>query len=334
MLLMRTLSAFRPDCLYLQNTPVRLPGFVPAVTGVTPLDRMLAPYLPRVSPLGQLVSYPSFFVYHGQPSPLAPRTWIDGGSWGVLRRAGGWRVRPDGTAVVELTYPEDRRIVVSPEELLKTQQTYAAVGFTLDIPVPPDCSQQEAFARLRASVENARFAVCNCSHPRNFLLYASLPFVDDTRELFNAIDEVIAFPIDGVALGGMALRRQDWNVCLGCLAQIRRRIGRLPLHVFGIGDIQRVRQAWEAGADTVDSSAPLRLALSGRLVGTQKMGMIHPSAVERLHLALVNIARFATLPLGMDLASFLISSPFVRFTQPMNTPMDESCMPDIEDEIE
>lgn len=324
---MRRLLFSRPDRLLLGETSVSLPGFIPAITGTHPLDRMIAPHLLRVSPLGQLLSYPSFFIYHGQPAPVLPRTWIDGGSWGVLRRGGTWRRRPDGTAVVDLVYPRDRVITVTPEELLETQEKHAAAGFTLDIPVPPDCPWDEAHARLQASVENARFA----AHARNrrcpLLLYASLPAVGNADELLRALDEVLALPVDGVALGGMALRRRDWRLCLDLVARVRRRAGRLPLHVFGIGELERVRQVWEAGADTVDSSSPLRMALEGRLAGSPGLGIPAPSPVERLHAALVNIAQFAALPLSADLASFVVSTPVVRLAQPIKTARGEGIDP-------
>lgn len=314
---MRRLATSRPDRLELGGSLARLPGFVPALTGAHPMDRMLWPHLSRVAPLGQLLSYPSFFVFHGQPLPVLPRTWIDGGSWGVLRRGGKWRRRADGTAVVDLAYPEDRILTVTPEDLLAAQQAHAAAGFTLDIPVPPDGSGEEALLRLQASVENARFAVNACRRPRRFLLYAALPAISDTAAFERALEEVLALPVDGVAIGGMAVRRKQWAWCLDLVGRVRHCVGRLPLHVFGIGDPARVRQVWEAGADTVDSSSPLRLALSGRLAGAPDMGLADPSPVERLHLALANIVHFSALPLGMDLAAFIVSTPVTRQARPL-----------------
>jgi len=292
---------------------LRLPGFVPAVTGTGPLDRMIWPHLPRVAPLGVLVSAPSFFLVNHEPMPLPPRLWIDGGSFGVFAHGGAWHANPDGTADLRLAYG-DRTVEVTCGVLLALQQRHAAVGFTLDIPVPAGCDREEAGRRLRASVENARYAALHrgcCA----FLLYGSLPLVDDPEATLAALDDLLSLPIDGIALGGVAGRRDAWDFCLDVVRRIRSRIGRLPLHVFGVGAFDRVRQIQEAGADTVDSSAPLRAALDGRLTGSPGLGMEDPSPVERMHLALTNIARLSCAPLGLESTAFLLGGRIARLTR-------------------
>ena len=311
---MRVLSAARPDRLTLRGDSLPLPGFVPAVTGTGPLDRMIWPHLSRVAPLGVLVSAPSFFLVHGEPAPLPPRLWIDGGSFGLFAHGGTWRELPDGTASLELVF-DQTRVEMTCHQLLALQQRHAAVGFTLDIPVPVSCDAQEGRRRLRASIENARFAAEHRG-PGDLLLYGSLPLGGDPEATLVALDELLALPIDGVALGGVAGRREDWGFCLDFVRRVRARLGRLPLHVFGVGAWERVRQIQQAGADTVDSSSPLRAALAGRLTGSPGLGIEDPSSIERMHLALTNIARLCCAPLGFDSTGFLLGGRISRLATP------------------
>ncbi|PKN46479.1 MAG: hypothetical protein CVU59_05975 [Deltaproteobacteria bacterium HGW-Deltaproteobacteria-17] len=310
---MRILTAARPDRLLLGTDSLRLPGFVPAVTGTGPLDRMIWPHLPRVAPLGVLVSAPSFFLVNHEPMPLPPRLWIDGGSFGVFAHGGSWRPNPAGTGDLLLVYG-DETVVVTCEVLLAIQRRHAAVAFTLDIPVPAGCAPEEARRRLRASVGNARYAAMH--RGGGFLLYGSLPMVDDVEATMAAMDDLLSLPIDGIALGGVAGRRDAWGHSLDVVRRIRARLGRLPLHVFGVGAFDRVRQIQEAGADTVDSSAPLRAALDGRLTGSPGLGLEDPSPIERMHLALTNIARLSCAPLGLDATAFLLGGRLARLAGP------------------
>ncbi len=311
---MRVLNATRPDRLTIRGVSLPLPGFVPAVTGTGPLDRMIWPHLQRVAPLGVLVSAPAFFMVHHEPAPVPHRLWIDGGSFGIFAHGGTWRELPDGTASLLLSF-EGTQVEVTCEGLLALQRQHAAVGFTLDIPVPPACDAAEARRRLRASIENARYAATARS-AGGFLLYGSLPTGADPECTLEALDDLVRLPIDGVALGGVAGRRQEWGACLDFVRRVRARMGRLPLHVFGVGSFERVRQMQEAGADTVDSSSPLRAALSGRLAGSPGLGIPDPSPVERMHLALTNLARLSCVPLGLESTAFLLDGRISRLAVP------------------
>lgn len=314
---MRVLSRNRPDQLILRGEPLPLPGFIPAVAGTGALDRMIWPHLPRVAPLGVLVSAPSFFLVHQEPLPVPARPWVDGGSFGVFAHGGAWEELADGTGTLRLRYG-DTEVVVTWDLLIGLQLRHAAVGFTLDIPVPAGCPEQEARRRLSASVANAR-AMCaardaapRSDHGGSLLLYGSLPLADDRAATVAALDDLMVLPLDGVALGGVAGRREAWGPCLDFVRLVRSRIGRLPLHVFGVGQPRRVREIQEAGADTVDSSSPLRAALSGRLLGPGRLGIEDPSPLERMHLALHNIAHLSSVSLGLEAAGLLLSGRVTR----------------------
>jgi len=308
---MRVLSRNRPDRIALRGAPLPLPGFIPAVAGTGSLDRMIWPHLSRVCPLGVLVSAPSFFWVHHEPLPAPARLWIDGGSFGVFAHGGAWEEQADGTGLLSLRFG-DERVTVTWDRLLELQARHAAVGFTLDIPVPVGCPPDEARRRLGASVANARAMALARGRDAGFLLYASLPLADDREATLDALDVLLSLPVDGVALGGVAGRREAWGPCLDFVRLVRSRIGRLLLHVFGVGRPDRVRELHEAGADTVDSSSPLRDALSGRLTGSGGLGIGDPSPLERMHLALCNLARLAGVSQGLEAAGFMISGRIAR----------------------
>ncbi len=314
---MRVLSRNRPDRLILRGEPLPLPGFIPAVAGTGSLDRMIWPHLARVAPLGVLVSAPSFFLVNHEPLPAPARLWVDGGSFGVFVHGGAWEEQAGGTGLLRLRYG-DTEVVMTWELLIALQLRHAAVGFTLDIPVPVGCPAAEARRRLSASVENAR-AMCDArdaatggGREGRLMLYGSLPLADDPVATLESLGDLLSLPIDGVALGGVAGRREAWGPCLEFVRLVRRRVGRLPLHVFGVGLPQRVKELQEAGADTVDSSSPLRAALSGRLLGPGRLGMEDPSPLERMHLALHNIAMLSGVSLGLEAAGFLLSGRVAR----------------------
>lgn len=314
---MRVLSRDRPDRIILCGEPLPLPGFIPAVAGTGSLDRMIWPHLARVAPLGVLVSAPSFFLVNHEPLPAPARLWVDGGSFGVFVHGGAWEEQADGTGLLRLRYKENE-VVMTWELLIALQLRHAAVGFTLDIPVPAGCPAGEARRRLSASVSNAR-AMCDAraaatggGREGRLMLYGSLPLADDHAATLESLGDLLSLPIDGVALGGVAGRREEWGHCLEFVRLVRRRVGRLPLHVFGVGLPQRVRELQEAGADTVDSSSPLRAALSGRLLGPGRLGIEEPSPFERMHLALHNIATLSCVSLGLEAAGFLLSGRVAR----------------------
>ena len=84
-----------------------------------------------------------------------------------------------------------------------------------------------------------------------------------------------------------------------------------------LGKPEIVAQLFEAGVDSVDSSAYVQEALAGRLWGDPSPIMEQPTVTECLHLALCNLAMAAqqTLPLSTARVIFktqALTSP--RFT--------------------
>jgi helicase len=88
----------------------------------------------------------------------------------------------------------------------------------------------------------------------------------------------------------MVPRIQDIDSALPIVEAVRSEIGDLPLHVFGLGKPDIVRQLYRLGVDSVDSSAYVKLAAEGRLWSDPSFRLADPSPTDRLHLALCNLA--------------------------------------------
>jgi helicase len=113
---------------------------------------------------------------------------------------------------------------------------------------------------------------------------------------------------DGVALGGMVPRAQDAEAVLSIVETVRVEVGDLPLHVFGLGKPDLVRQLFRLGVDSVDSSAYVKLAAEGRLWGDPSFRLEGPSPTERLHLALCNLATAAGRSWPLSAAGLIFST--------------------------
>src|SRR5262249_42048744 len=113
---------------------------------------------------------------------------------------------------------------------------------------------------------------------------------------------------DGVALGGMVPRAHDLKAVLAVVEAVRAEAGGLPLHVFGLGKPDVVGQLFGAGADSVDSSAYVKLAAEGRLWGDPSFRLEGPSPTERLHLALCNLALAAGRAWPLSAAGLIFST--------------------------
>jgi helicase len=79
-------------------------------------------------------------------------------------------------------------------------------------------------------------------------------------------------------------------------------IGGRPLHIFGLGKPDITHWLFQLGVDSVDSSSFVRLAAEGRLWSEPKNQIQDPSPMDRLHIALCNLAEATgkTLPLSTN----------------------------------
>jgi helicase len=193
-----------------------------------------------------------------------------------------------------------------PRDVLELQERVADVAFTLDFPVPPGMDAGEARRRQKLTTANAHWALANrrrCDLP----LFACVQAWDagSGRACARAY---AGAGFDGVALGGMVPRAHDRGLVRAMVGAVRAEAGELPLHVFGLGKPELVEEVFGAGADSVDSSAYVKLAAEGRLWGRPGVRVKDPSPTDRLHLALCNLAAACGRALPLSLAGLVFTT--------------------------
>lgn len=281
---------------------VPFPAYLPVTTfgGKYPLDALIRPYLPRLAPAA-MVSY--HYARQATPDelPWMPLFVDSGGFASLFERA---KIRDeDGLGIIELRRDDADPDRITPYEVLEFQEQFADAAFTLDFPIPPGTAPSEARHRQRLTIRNAHWALAN-RRRRDLPLYACAQGWD-VDSVAACAREYVAAGFDGVAIGGLVPRASDRELVRAAVQAVREVVGDLPVHVFGLGRPMIVDLIFEAGADSVDSSAYVKLAADGRL-WTSGGALTEPSPTDRLHLALCNlaIAGGRTLPLSASRLAF------------------------------
>lgn len=272
---------------------IPLPAFFPVTTfGQTyPLDDLIRPYLPRLCS-AVMVSYHYARQMKPHQRPRVPMC-VDSGGFALLFE--GARMVASG-GLASLRVPQEvpegakpRFETLHPREVLEWQEQHADVAFTLDFPIPPNLDAGEAKRRQKWTITNALWALEN-RRRADLPLYACLQAWDEPSAR-RAAKIYAAAPFDGVAIGGLVPRARDEDYVLSLVRAVREEIGDKPLHVFGLGKPDTVRKLIAAGVDSTDSSSYVQLAAEGKLWdGSTPFGE-HPSPMERVQVALVNLHR-------------------------------------------
>jgi len=276
--------------------PIPFPAYIPVTTfgKKYPLDGLIRPYLPRLAK-ALMVSW-----HYAQQMESRPRLplLVDSGGFAALFE--GSRVEEEGgVGVLYVRKPDsDEQDSIHPKSVLDFQEKVADVAFTLDFPIPPNLDSDEAHRRHRLTITNALWAVQN-RRRKEMPLYACLQ-AWDAESARNAAEAYAKVGFDGVAIGGMVPRAKDRPLIESIVRAVRDVIPDLPLHVFGLGKPDLTDWLFQLGVDSVDSSSYVKMAAEGRLWGQADYKVFEPSATDRLHLALCNLATAtrATLPLS------------------------------------
>jgi helicase len=282
--------------------PIRLPAYFPVTTfgEKYPLDGLLQPYLSRLAP-GVMVSY-----HYARKMTQPPRLPLLVDSGGFVSLFQGARVRSvRGVGVLEVLR-DGTAETTHPRDVLDLQEATADVAFTLDFPVPPGMGLAEGRRRQELTVANAHWALAN-RRRRDLPLVACVQ-AWDVSSARDCARSYAGAGFDGVALGGMVPRAHDLGGVLAIVDCVRREIGDLPLHVFGLGKPDVAGALFRAGVDSVDSSAYVKLAAEGRLWGRPGVRVEDPSPTDRLHLALCNLAAACGRALPLSAAELVFST--------------------------
>jgi len=286
----------RPRQITTRKGVIQFPTYVPVTTfgKKYPLDDLVRPYLPR---LAQAVMV-SYHYAKQQDRPLRLPMFVDSGGFASLFERAIVEEH-FGLGVIRLPRAnEDGFDEICAQDVLEFQEKTADVAFTLDFPIPPGRALSEAIQRQDLTIKNAIWAIKN-RRRKDLLLYACVQGWDEPSYLACA-KSYVDYPFDGIAIGGLVPRIKDTALVENVIREIRAIFPSTPIHVFGLGQPNLVKRLFTAGADSVDSSAYVKLAADGRLWGqkTSQAGLIGPT--ERMQIALLNLANAnnRTLPLS------------------------------------
>ena len=274
---------------------ITFPAFIPVTTfgDKYPLDNLIRPYLPRFAQAVMVSRYYAQDMTAGN----RPRTpvFIDSGGFAALFKNATVRAK-GGLGVISIETNGELELI-DPASVLDFQEQSADVAFTLDFPIPPGTEIAEARRRFELTVRNAHWALDN-RRRRDLPLFACIQ-AWDTESAKECARAYARSGFDGVAVGGLVPRIRDKKFVKSILEAVREELPDLPIHVFGLGSPEMLKELFALGIDSCDSSSYVRLAADGRIWGTTR-SLDNPSPTERLQLALCNLAMATGAPLPIQ----------------------------------
>ncbi len=245
------------------NTPSRIletphgaipfPAFFPVTTfgDKFPLDRLVRPYLRRLSPCLMVSRHYARGMKSHPPLPV----FIDSGGFASLFDGSAMEEHGDYASIRTKEGEE-----INPLDVLRFQERNADLGATLDFIIPPECDGAEACRRQEWTWRNALYALRN-RKAEKFLLYASLQCWD-AESARDLAARYVAAGFQAIAIGGLVPRARDRDYLTSVIAAVRDAAPDCLLHVFGIGSLELIPLLLDAGADSFDSSSYVRSAVN------------------------------------------------------------------------
>ncbi len=264
---------------------IQFPAFIPVTTfgDKFPLDNLIRPYLPRFAQAA-MVSRHYAQAMTDDNRPRLP-VFVDSGGFAALFNNSSVE-EIDGLGIICIETEEGTEII-DPMGVLDFQEQVADVAFTLDFPIPPNTEETEATRRLDLTIRNALWALEN-KRRRDLPLYGCIQAWDVT----SARDCARAYAgkgFDGIAIGGLVPRARNKKLVFSILEAVRKEIPELPIHAFGLGKPEMLKELFALDIDSSDSSSYVRLASDGKIWDSGD-ALSEPSPSERMQLALCNLA--------------------------------------------
>jgi queuine/archaeosine tRNA-ribosyltransferase len=291
-----------PNSLSTAHGLIRFPAYVPVTTfgAKYPLDDLVRPYLPRLAPAA-MVSF--HYARQMKERPSLPLLIDSGGFASLFQNS---RVNEVGGLGVLETTIDEKTETLHPKDVIEFQEKYADIAFTLDFPVPPSMDVGEARRRNKLTVANACWAIEN-RRRKDMHLYACVQGWD-VNSYRACASEYAALGFDGVAIGGLVPRVSNHEEVLKIVDAVRSAVPDKPLHVFGLGKPGIVEILFKHGVQSVDSSSYVKLAADGKLWAQPSIHLTDPTAIERLHLALCNLAMATQRAMPLSTSHLLFGS--------------------------
>jgi len=291
---------------------VPLPAYVPVTTfgDKYPLDDLIRPYLPRLA-YAAMVSF--YYARQMKERPSIP-LFIDSGGYASL--FSGVEVR-SARGLGLLHWVDGNSFeVLHPRDVFELQEQHADVAFTLDFPIPPSMSRREANRRVSLTVANAQWALAN-RRRRDLLLYACVQGLD-LKQYKECASEYVDLDFDGIAIGGLVPRASELSQVFKIIDSVREVLPDKPIHAFGLGKPDVVSAIYQRGVDSTDSSSYVQLAARGRQWGSPDVQLHDASAIERMHLALCNLAMATQRTLPLSASPLVFDSPILGMRSPQD----------------
>ncbi len=210
-----------------------------------------------------------------------------------------------GLGIIQIS-KNDGTEKIHPKDVLDLQAQIADVAFTLDLPISPGTNAENAHQSVELTIANAYWALAN-RRRRDLPLFACVQAWDANSARYCA-QAYAGASFDGIAIRGLERIAPNLPAVLSIVEAVRKEIGSLPLHVFGLGKPEIMTQLFKAGADSVDSSFYAKLAAEGRLWSYPQHRIRDPSPTERLHLALCNLATATGRPLPLSVSKLVFAT--------------------------
>jgi tRNA-guanine family transglycosylase len=235
--------------LQTRHGTITFPTFMPVTTfgGKYPLDDLVRPYLGRFAQC-LMISY--HYAEQMKERPDLP-LFIDSGGFASLFE-GAEIIDQENFASIKTKEGDS----ISPPEVLAFQERHADIGATLDFITPPNLDLKEAKYRQELTVKNAIWAIENRTNS-NLKLFASIQAWDEDSA-YRIMNQLIDYPFDGFALGGMVPRIKHPERVISIVKAIHKINNNRPLHVFGIGQPNLMRDLFANGVASTDSSSFLK----------------------------------------------------------------------------
>ena len=314
------MSSHAMKALQTRSGIVPFPAYVPVTTfgNKYPLDDLIRPYLPR---LASAVMVSLHYAKQMDRRPSVP-LMIDSGGFACLLNGTKLESR-NGLGVLVRTN-DDNVEKIHPSDVLDFQEENADIAFTLDFPIPPGTHVNEAKRRLELTIANAVWALNN-RRRRDLILYACVQGWD-IESYVECAQTYAHHDFDGIAIGGLVPRLRDRETFFRIVKAIRSTVPDKPIHVFGVGKPEIVSELFSLGVQSVDSSSYVKLAAEGKAWGRPGFHLHDASPVERLHLAIYNLANACQSPLPL--------SAHLQILNQLDTGLNKDTMPEVREHPE
>ncbi len=236
---------------------ITFPTFMPVTTfgGKFPLDDLIRPYLNRFA---QCVMVSYHYAKQMKSRPNLP-LFVDSGGFASLFE-GSEILAHEHYASIKTKGGD----IVSPHDVLALQEKYADIGATLDFIIPPGLSAKDSIKRQNLTIKNAIWAIENRTKD-SLQLFASIQ-AWDKNSAYRIMKKIAGYPFDGFALGGMVPRVMDPKFIISIVRAIRDIEPNRPLHVFGIGQPTLIKELFNLGVSSTDSSSFLRATADKKML--------------------------------------------------------------------